>query len=240
MFRPQLLSRSSLLLKRSLSTQTVSPTAQKFIDLEHATSAHNYHPLPVVLTRGLGVHVWDVDGKQYFDFLSAYSAVNQGHCHPRIVAALKDQAEKLTLTSRAFHSDLMGDYCDYITKMFGYDKVLPMNTGVEAGETAVKMARKWAYKVKGVTRDQAKVIFARHNFWGRTLAAVSSSTDPESYDDYGPYMPGFDIVDYDNLDQLEAAFKADPNVAAFMVEPIQGEAGVVVPSAGYLEGVRRR
>lgn len=224
--------------RNAATTATVSPSVQKIIDLESERGAHNYHPLPVVLSRGQGVHVWDIDGKRYFDFLSAYSAVNQGHCHPRIVAALQDQAEKLTLTSRAFHNDLLGDYCEYITNLFGYDKVLPMNTGVEAGETAVKLARKWGYKVKNVTRDQAKVVFARHNFWGRTLAAVSSSTDPESYDNYGPFMPGFSVVDYDDLEQLEEALK-DPNVAAFMVEPIQGEAGVVVPSAGYLEGVRR-
>jgi ornithine--oxo-acid transaminase len=239
MFRSQFLARSSHVLKRRSSTSIVTPTTQKLIDLELSTSAHNYNPIPVVLTRGLGVHVWDVDGKQYYDFLSAYSAVNQGHCHPRIVGALKDQAEKLTLTSRAFHSDLMGEYCSYVTQLFGYDKVLPMNTGVEAGETAVKIARRWGYKVKGCTRDQAKIVFARHNFWGRTLAAISSSTDPESYDDYGPFMPGFDVVPYDDLDALEAAFKADPNIAAFMVEPIQGEAGVVVPGPGYLQGVRR-
>lgn len=172
------------------------------------------------------------------DFLSAYSAVNQGHCHPRIVAALKDQVDKLTLTSRAFHNDLMADYCEYITKLFGYDKVLPMNTGVESGETAVKLARKWAYRVKGVPNLKAKIVFARNNFWGRTLAAVSASTDPESYDGYGPFMPGFEVVDYNDLPALEKAI-SDPNTAAFMVEPIQGEAGVVVPDDGYLRGVRQ-
>lgn len=172
------------------------------------------------------------------DFLAAYSAVNQGHCHPRIVNALKSQADVLTLTSRAFHNDQFAPYADYITKLFGYDKVLPMNSGVEAGETAVKLARKWAYKVKGVPENKAKVVFARDNFWGRSLAAVSASTDPSSYGGYGPFMPGFEIVDYNNLQQLEKAI-SDPNTAAFMVEPIQGEAGVVVPDADYLPGVRR-
>lgn len=224
-------------LATATASATISPATQHFIDLEAKNGAHNYHPIPVVIERGQGVHVWDIDGKQYMDFLSAYSAVNQGHCHPRIVNVLQEQAAKLTLTSRAFHNNLLGDYCEYITNLFGYDKVLPMNTGVEAGETAVKLARKWAYKNKGVTRDKAKIVFARHNFWGRTLAAVSSSTDPESYDDYGPFMPGFDIVDYNDLDQLEKAI-SDPNCAAFMVEPIQGEAGVVVPSDDYLIGVR--
>ena len=208
------------------------------ITLELAKSAHNYHPIPVVLTRAKGVHMWDLDGKRYIDFLAAYSACNQGHCHPRIVKVLQDQAEVLTLTSRAFHSDQMGVYADYITKLFGYDKVLPMNTGVEAGETAVKLARKWAYKVKGVPENRAKVVFARENFWGRTLAAISSSTDPSSYAGFGPYMPGFELVDYNDLEALEKSI-SDPNTAAFMVEPIQGEAGVKVPADGYLAGVRR-
>jgi len=181
--------------------------------------------------------MWDVEGKKYFDFLAAYSAVNQGHCHPRIVEALKKQAEVLTLTSRAFHSDQMSVYTQFVTDMFKYDKVLPMNTGVEAGETAVKLARKWAYTVKGVPDGKAKVVFARNNFWGRTMSAISSSTDPTSYTGFGPYMPGFEIVDYNNLSALEAAI-SDPNTAAFMVEPIQGEAGVVVPDEGYLPGVR--
>lgn len=222
----------------STATSILTANSQAYIDLEGKRGAHNYQPIPVVISRGQGVHVWDVDGKKYLDFLSAYSAVNQGHCHPRIIGALKDQAEKLTLTSRAFYNDLLGDYCEFVTKLFGYDKVLPMNTGVEAGETAVKMARKWAYQQKGVSRDQAKVVFARHNFWGRTMAAISSSTDPVSYDDYGPFMPGFEVVDYNNLEQLEKAI-SDPNCAAFMVEPIQGEAGVVVPSPGYLTSVRK-
>jgi ornithine--oxo-acid transaminase len=182
--------------------------------------------------------MWDIEGKRYMDFLAAYSAVNQGHCHPRIVNVLKSQAEVLTLTSRAFHNDAFGPFAEYITNLLGYDKVLPMNTGVEAGETAVKLARKWAYKVKGVPRNQAKVVFAKENFWGRTLAAVSSSTDPSSFEGYGPYMPGFELVDYNNLEALEKAI-SDPNCAAFMVEPIQGEAGVVVPSDDYLQGVRR-
>lgn len=208
------------------------------IALEEAKSAHNYHPIPVVLNRGLGVNVWDVDGKRYLDFLSAYSACNQGHCHPRIVSALREQSEVLTLTSRAFHNDQFGPYAEYITSLLGYDKVLPMNTGVEAGETAVKLARKWAYLVKGVPKNQAKVVFARNNFWGRTLAAVSSSTDPSSFEGYGPFMPGFEIVDYNDLAALETAI-SDPNTAAFMVEPIQGEAGVVVPDDNYLPGIRK-
>ncbi|CAM9385161.1 unnamed protein product [Ectocarpus fasciculatus] len=198
---------------------------------------HNYHPLPVVISRAEGIHMWDVDGKKYMDFLSAYSAVNQGHCHPRITNVLKEQCEKLTLTSRAFHNDLLGPYEEYITKLFGYDKVCPMNTGVEAGETAVKLARRWAYEVKGVQPYQAKVVFAKNNFWGRTMTAISSSTDPSSYTNFGPFMPGFEIVDYDDLAALETAI-SDPNCAAFMVEPIQGEAGVVVPSKGYLQSVR--
>mmetsp|Transcript_13297 Transcript_13297/g.20021 ORF Transcript_13297/g.20021 Transcript_13297/m.20021 type:complete len:431 (-) Transcript_13297:137-1429(-) len=210
---------------------------EQIIALERATSAHNYSPIPAVINRGEGIYMWDVEGKKYFDFLAAYSAVNQGHCHPRIVEALKKQAEVLTLTSRAFHSDQMSVYTQFVTDMFKYDKVLPMNTGVEAGETAVKLARKWAYTVKGVPDGKAKVVFARNNFWGRTMSAISSSTDPTSYTGFGPYMPGFEIVDYNNLSALEAAI-SDPNTAAFMVEPIQGEAGVVVPDEGYLPGVR--
>jgi len=226
---------------RRFGTSSRSATVTKtdlFIDQELKRSAHNYHPIPKVLTRGKGVHVWDVEGKQFLDFLSAYSAVNQGHCHPRIVQALKEQADILTLTSRAFHNDQFGPYAEYITSLFGYDKVLPMNSGVEAGETAVKLSRKWAYLRKGVPQNQAKVVFAKNNFWGRSLAAVSSSTDPSSYKDYGPFMPGFEIIPYDDLVALEKAI-SDPNTAAFMVEPIQGEAGVVVPSEGYLAGVRR-
>jgi len=207
--------------------------SQELIDLEHKYGAHNYHPLPVVLAKGEGVLVWDVEGNQYYDFLSAYSAVNQGHCHPKITGALKEQADTLTLTSRAFHNDVLGRYEEFVTKLFGYDKVLPMNTGVEGGETALKLCRKWAYKVKGVPENKAKILFAENNFWGRTLAAVSSSTDPTAFDDYGPYLPGFEIVKYNDLEALEKALE-DPNVAGFMVEPIQGEAGVVVPDEGYL------
>jgi ornithine--oxo-acid transaminase len=181
--------------------------------------------------------VWDVDGRKYFDFLSAYSAVNQGHCHPEIIKALNDQASKLTLTSRAFHNDILGEYERFITNLFGYDKVLPMNTGVEGGETANKLARKWGYMKKGIPENQAKIIFAKGNFWGRTLAAISSSDDPVSYNGFGPYMPGYELIPYNDLKALEDALK-DPNVAAFMVEPIQGEAGVVVPHEGYLKGVR--
>lgn len=209
-------------------------TTQQAIDLENKYGAHNYHPLPVVLNRGEGVYVWDVEGKKYYDFLSAYSAVNQGHCHPKIVQALTEQAQTLTLTSRAFYNDVLGTYEKFITELFGYDKVLPMNTGVEGGETALKLCRKWAYKVKGISENKAKILFAENNFWGRTLAAVSSSTDPSAYSDYGPYLPGFEIVKYNDLTALEAALE-DPNVAGFMVEPIQGEAGVMVPDEGYLK-----
>tara|TARA_B100000795_G_scaffold183596_1_gene139227 strand:- start:5048 stop:6289 length:1242 start_codon:yes stop_codon:yes gene_type:complete len=208
--------------------------SQKSIDLEYKYGAHNYHPLPVVLNRGEGVYVWDVEGKKYYDFLSAYSAVNQGHCHPKIVAALVEQASLLTLTSRAFHNDVLGAYEKYVTTLFGYDKILPMNTGVEGGETALKLCRKWAYKVKGIAPNKAKILFAENNFWGRTLAAVSSSTDPSAFNDYGPYLPGFEIVKYNDLKDLEKALE-DPNVAGFMVEPIQGEAGVMVPDEGYLK-----
>ena len=212
-------------------------TSQELIALEDKYGAHNYHPLPVVLSRGEGVYVWDIDGKKYFDFLSAYSAVNQGHCHPKIVHALQEQSKNLTLTSRAFHNDVLGQYEKYVTSLFGYDKVLPMNTGVEGGETANKLARKWGYQKKGIEENKAKIIFAKGNFWGRTLAAISSSDDPTSYKGFGPYMPGYDLIPYNNLDALKEELK-DPNVCAFMVEPIQGEAGVVVPDEGYLAGVR--
>lgn len=207
------------------------------MELEDNYGAHNYHPIPVVLERGEGVYVWDVNGKKYFDFLAAYSAVNQGHCHPRIIKALIDQAQKLTLTSRAFYNSILGEYEKYITLYFGYDKVLPMNTGVEGGETALKLARRWAYDVKGVEKNKAKVVFAKGNFWGRTLAAISSSNDPSSFEGFGPFLPGFELIEYNNLNSLEEAIK-DPNTAAFMVEPIQGEAGVIVPDNNYLKGVR--
>ncbi|HCP93359.1 MAG TPA: ornithine--oxo-acid transaminase [Bacteroidetes bacterium] len=208
------------------------------MDLEHHYGAHNYHPLPVVIDKGEGVFMFDVAGKKYYDFLSAYSAVNQGHCHPRIIKALTEQASKLTLTSRAFHNNLLGEYEKYITSYFGFDKLLPMNTGVEGGETAIKLARRWGYTVKGIPENQATVLFVEGNFWGRTMAAISSSNDPSSYANFGPYMPGFNLIPYNDLQALENAFKANPNIAAFMFEPIQGEAGVVVPQEGYLASVR--
>jgi len=201
--------------------------------LENAHGAHNYHPLPVVLNRGDGVHVWDIEGKQYFDFLSAYSAVNQGHCHPRIVGAMTAQAEKLTLTSRAFYNSNLGKYEQFVTSYFGYDKVLPMNTGAEAVETAIKIARKWAYDVKGVPAGQAKIITCEGNFHGRTTTIVSFSTDPDSTGGFGPYTPGFEVIPYDDIAALEEALK-DPHVAAFLVEPIQGEAGVYTPSEDFV------
>jgi len=210
---------------------------QYYIDLENQFGAHNYHPLPVVLNKGEGIFLWDVEGKRYFDFLSAYSATNQGHCHPKIINALNVQAKQLTLTSRAFHNNLLGEYEKFITELFGYDKVLPMNTGVEGGETAVKLARKWGYEVKGIQNNKAIVLFAEGNFWGRTLAAISTSDDNDSRDHFGPYMPNFNNIPYNDLNALESALQ-NPDVCAFMVEPIQGEAGVVVPDDGYLKGVR--
>ncbi len=211
--------------------------SEQLMDLEDNYGAHNYHPIPVVLERGEGVFVWDVEGKRYYDFLAAYSAVNQGHCHPRILKALTAQAQKLTLTSRAFYNSELGEYEKFITNYFGYDKVLPMNTGVEGDETAMKLARRWAYAVKGVPENKAKLVFAKGNFMGRTLAAISASNDPSSYHGFGPFMPGYELVEYNDLKALENAIK-DPNTAAFFVEPIQGEAGVVVPDEGYLKGVR--
>ncbi|PNF33504.1 Ornithine aminotransferase, mitochondrial [Cryptotermes secundus] len=216
---------------------SVQITSKEVFDREEKYGAHNYHPLPAALCRGKGVFMWDVEGKKYYDFLSAYSSVNQGHCHPKIVSALKQQAEVLTLTSRAFYSDVLGEYEEFITRLFGYDKVLPMNTGVEGGETACKLARKWGYAKKQIPKNQAKIVFVEGNFWGRTLSAISSSTDPSSYEGFGPFMPGFVIIPYNNLEALDEALK-DPTVCAFMVEPIQGEAGVVVPDHGYLHGVR--
>ena len=208
------------------------------IELEAKYGAHNYKPLPVVLKKGLGVFLWDVDGKKYYDFLSAYSAVNQGHCHPKIIKVLQDQSLKLTLTSRAFYNDVLGGFEKFLTDLFGYNKCLPMNSGVEAGETAVKLARKWGYEKKGIEKNSAKIIFPEGNFWGRTLAAISSSTDPSSYNGFGPFMPGYDIIPYNDLVVLEKKL-SDPNCAAFMLEPIQGEAGVIVPDNGYLREVRR-
>lgn len=211
--------------------------SQEYISLEDQYGAHNYHPLPVVLSKGEGVFVWDVEGNRYFDFLSAYSAVNQGHCHPKIIMALHDQSQRITLTSRAFHNDQLGPFEKYITGLLGFDRVLPMNTGVEGGETAIKLARKWGYTVKGIPANQAKIVFASGNFWGRTIAAISSSQDPDSYGDFGPFVPGFEVVPYNDLEALDKALQ-DGHVAAFMVEPIQGEAGVIVPNEDYLAGVR--
>jgi ornithine--oxo-acid transaminase len=219
-------------------TNTLSAKTQYYLELEEKYGAHNYHPIPVVLNRGKGVHVWDVEGKRYYDFLSGYSAVNQGHCHPKIIESLIQQAQQLTLTSRAFHSDLLGEYAKYITEYFGYDKVLPMNTGVEAVETAIKLARRWGYESKGIEENKAVIVVAAHNFHGRTSTVISFSTDPSSYSKFGPYMPGFTIIDYDDLTQLEAAFQ-NKNVCGFLFETIQGEAGVVVPHDGYIKGIRK-
>ena len=206
---------------------------QDYIAREEKYGAHNYHPLPVVLEKGEGVYVWDVEGKRYYDFLSAYSAVNQGHCHPKILDAMYEQAKKLTLTSRAFYNNVLGEFEEFATKFFGYDKLLPMNTGAEAVETALKLARKWAYKVKGIEENKAKIITAENNFHGRTITIVSFSTDPTAYKDYGPFTPGFVTIPYNDLEALEKEL-ADPNVAAFLVEPIQGEAGIFVPDDGYI------
>ncbi|CAG9857114.1 unnamed protein product [Phyllotreta striolata] len=215
---------------RRLSTEDVLERERKY-------AAHNYHPLPVALSKGEGVFLWDVEGKRYFDYLSGYSANNFGHCHPSIVKAIQQQSAILHHTSRAFFSDVLGEYARIVTRLFGYDKLLPMNTGVEADETACKLARKWGYRKKNIPKNQAVILFAQENFWGRSLAAVSASTDPTSYEDYGPFMPGFKIIPYDDLNALEEALK-DPNVCAYMVEPIQGEAGIRVPKPGYLKGVR--
>ncbi len=209
-------------------------SSEELMALEDKYGAHNYHPLPVVLARGEGVYVWDVEGRRYYDFLSAYSAVNQGHCHPRIIGALKEQAEILTLTSRAFYNDQLGQYEKFVTGYFGFDKVLPMNTGVEAVETAMKLCKKWGYRVKGIERYKAKIIFVTGNFHGRTQAVISASVDPAATADYGPYLPGITLIPYNDLAALEQALK-DPDVAGFLVEPIQGEAGVFVPDEGYLK-----
>src|SRR3954471_11524175 len=215
------------------SIHAYSDKTQHYLELEAQYGAHNYHPLPVVLKKGLGVFVWDVDDKRYYDFLSGYSAVNQGHCHPKIIASLIEQAQQLTLTSRAFHSDQLGEYAKFVTAYFGYDKVLPMNTGVEAVETAIKLCRKWAYQVKGVKKNQATIIVCDGNFHGRTSTVISFSDDPLSYVNYGPYMQGFVRIPFNDLPALSNALQ-DKNVAGFLVEPIQGEAGVVVPDEGYL------
>jgi ornithine--oxo-acid transaminase len=209
------------------------------MDMEDAHGAHNYHPLPVVLSKGKGIYVWDTDGRKYYDFLSAYSAVNQGHCHPKITAALVEQSQKLTLASRAFHTDAMAEYTKFITEYFGFDRVLPMNTGVEGGETAIKLARRWGYDVKGIPDGQAKVLFANGNFWGRTLAAISTSDDPSSTTGFGPFVPGFSNIAYNDISALEKALEAHgKEVCAFMVEPIQGEAGIIVPDDGYMRKVK--
>jgi ornithine--oxo-acid transaminase len=211
----------------------MSEKTQYYLDLEEKYGAHNYHPIPVVLERGEGVYVWDIDGKRYYDFLSGYSAVNQGHCHPKIVASFIEQSKKLTLTSRAFHNNVLGEFEKFITSLFGYDKVLPMNTGVEAVETAIKLCRKWAYEIKGIAEGKANIIVCDGNFHGRTSAVISFSNDPSARKNFGPYMPGFISIPYNDIDALKKALK-DKNVAGFLVEPIQGEAGVVVPDDGYL------
>ena len=218
-------------------THTLSEKSAYYLQLEDQFGAHNYHPVPVVLEKGEGVFLYDVEGKRYYDFLSGYSAVNQGHCHPRIIQSLMQQAQKLTLTSRAFHNNLLGEYEQYITSLFGYDKVLPMNTGVEAVETALKLARRWAYDVKGIADNQAKIIVCENNFHGRTSAVISFSSDPSSFKGFGPFMPGFEIIAFNNIVAVEKAFQ-DKNVAAILLEPIQGEAGVVVPDEGYLKAVK--
>ncbi|MCC9066127.1 ornithine--oxo-acid transaminase [Flavobacterium piscisymbiosum] len=214
--------------------KSLSSKSEVLIEKENKYGAHNYHPLPVVLERGEGVYVWDVDGKKYYDFLSAYSAVNQGHCHPKIVKAMVDQAQKLTLTSRAFYNDKLGDYEEFVTKYFGFDKVLPMNTGAEAVETALKVCRKWAYEVKGISENQAQVIVCENNFHGRTTTIISFSNDEGARKNFGPFTEGFIKIEYDNLEALEKVLESSKNIAGFLVEPIQGEAGVYVPSEGYL------
>jgi len=220
----------------------VSPTlskSQAIIAKEHHYGAHNYHPLPVVLEKGEGVFVWDVEGKRYYDYLSAYSSVNQGHCHPRILKVLQEQAAKLTLTSRAFHNNVLGEYEELLHNIFGYDKALPMNSGVEGVETAMKLCRKWAYEVKGVPDNEAVIVFAKDNFHGRTLSVISASNDPSSRKGFGPYMQGIESIPYNDLEAVEEKFASNPNIAAFIVEPIQGEAGVVVPDANYLPSVAK-
>lgn len=217
---------------------TLSNKTKYYLELEEQFGAHNYHPLPVVLNKGEGVYVWDVDGKRYYDFLSGYSAVNQGHCHPKIIAAFMLQAQQLTLTSRAFYNDALGEYAQFITQYFGFDKVLPMNTGVEAVETAIKLCRRWGYTVKGIPENKATIIVCGENFHGRTSTVISFSTDPSSRSKFGPYMPGFTVIPYNDLPALEKALQ-DPNVAGFLVEPIQGEAGVVLPDEGYLSRAKQ-
>eukprot|EP00054_Salpingoeca_dolichothecata_P004507 m.30888 g.30888 ORF g.30888 m.30888 type:complete len:431 (-) comp14652_c0_seq1:66-1358(-) len=218
----------------ALRALSLGPESQRLIKLENDRGCHNYHPLEVVLSKGKGPLVWDVEGKQYFDFLSAYSAVNQGHCHPKIIKALTDQATKMTLTSRAFYNDALGEFDEFVSDYFGYDKVLPMNSGCEAWEAAIKLARRWGYAVKGIPENQAQVIHAKDCFHGRSISAISCSTDPDSYGGFGPFTPGFPIIPYNDIDALTAAVQ-DPNVAGLCIEPIQGEAGVMVPDDGYLK-----
>lgn len=227
-------------MRQSVTHPSFNPqiSSEEAIHLEHEYGAYNYHPLPVVLSKGEGAKVWDAEGKVYYDFLSAYSAVNQGHCHEEILKALTEQAQQITLTSRAFHNNVLGQYEKFMTDLFGYDRLLPMNTGVEAAETAVKLARRWGYEKKGIDENKARIVFAAGNFWGRSIGAISSSTDPSSRKGFGPFVPGYDIIPYNDLDALREIVK-DPNVAAFMLEPIQGEAGVVVPDEGYLTAVHQ-
>ncbi len=217
------------------AVKTKKLTANDFIEKENQYGAHNYHPLPVVLERGEGVYLWDVNGKRYYDFLSAYSAVNQGHCHPKILKALTDQAQKLTLTSRAFYNNMLGQYEEFVTKMFGYDKILPMNSGAEGVETALKLCRKWGYTQKGVRENEGKIIVCKDNFHGRTITIVTLSTDPESYGQFGPFTPGFIVTPYNDIEAFKHIIESDPNIIGFLVEPIQGEAGVVVPADEYLK-----
>ena len=227
-------------MRQSVTHPSFDPqiSSAEAIHLEHEYGAYNYHPLPVVLSKGEGAKVWDAEGKQYYDFLSAYSAVNQGHCHKKILQALTEQAQQITLTSRAFHNNVLGQYEKFMTELFGYSRLLPMNTGVEAAETAVKLARRWGYEKKGIAENKARIVFAAGNFWGRSIGAISSSTDPSSRKGFGPFVPGYDIIPYNDLDALREIVK-NPDVAAFMLEPIQGEAGVVVPDEGYLTAVHQ-
>uniref|UniRef100_A0A914VG30 Ornithine aminotransferase n=2 Tax=Plectus sambesii TaxID=2011161 RepID=A0A914VG30_9BILA len=234
--KKMLLARKSLDLLPKFARSAHLSSAQIY-ERERIYGAHNYKPVEVALCKGEGIYVWDVEGKKYFDFLSGYSVVNQGHCHPRLVEVMAKQAKTLTITSRAFYNNVLGEYAEYITKLLGYNKVLPINSGVEGSETSVKLARRWAYTVKGVQRDNAKIVVPANSYWGRSIAAISTSTDIDAYSGFGPFLPGFEIVPYDDLEALEKSFK-DFNTAAFLVEPIQGEAGVIVPSPGYLQGVR--
>jgi ornithine--oxo-acid transaminase len=229
----------SIICKYSTNDTQYSTNDTQYLAKEAKYGAHNYKPLPVVLNRGLGVHLYDINNNKYLDFLSAYSAVNQGHCHPRLLNVLNNQSKKLTLTSRAFYNDKLGEYEEFMCKTFGFDKLLPMNTGVEAAETAVKLARKWGYEIKKVPENKAIILFPKDNFWGRSIAAISASTDPSSFENYGPFVPNFEKIEYNNILELENKLQSNPNIVAYMMEPILGEAGVIVPSNGYLENVRK-